>query len=127
MLYATPPTTPGLQTQLAELDDLRERLGRRVGQGGLWLGTLRRLVQATSIESSTSIEGFHVPTEDAVAIVSGEKAPIPGDESRLAVACYARAVEHVGVMAGDPGFHWNARVILDLHFDACHFQQDTSP
>ena len=67
-----------------------------------------------------------MPTEDAVAIVSGEP-PLPDDESRLAVACYARAMEHVGVMADDPSFHWYDRVILDLHFDACYFQQDKSP
>lgn len=127
MLYATPPLTRGIDERLAELDELRKRLGQQVGQGGLWLGTLRRLVQATSIESSTSIEGFHVPTEDAVAIVSGEQSSSPDDENRLAVACYARAIEHVGVMAGDPGFHWNDRVILDLHFDACYFQRDKSP
>lgn len=127
MLYETPPITPNLEGRLAELDELRRQLGQRVDQGGLWLGTLRRLVQATSIESSTSIEGFHVPTEVAVAIVSGGQSPSPDDENRLAVACYARAMEHVGVMAGDPGFHWNDRVILDLHFDACYFQQDKSP
>src|SRR6266487_533666 len=127
MLYRTPALTPGIQAQLAELEELRQNLGRQVGQAGLWLGALRRLVQATSIEGSTSIEGFHVPTEAAVAIVSGEEVPSPDDESRLAVASYARAMEHVGVMAGDPGFHWYDRVILDLHFDACYFQQDKSP
>ena len=36
-------------------------------------------------------------------------------------------MEHVSVMAGDPGFHWNDRVILDLHFDACYFQPGKSP
>lgn len=127
MLYETPPLSRKIEQRLAELDELRRQLGQQIGQGGLWLGTLRRLVQATSIESSTSIEGFHVPTEDAVAIVSGEQSQGPDDENRLAVASYARAIEHVGVMAGDPSFRWYDRVILDLHFDACHFQQDKSP
>jgi Fic family protein len=45
----------------------------------------------------------------------------------MAVACYARAMEHVGVMAEDPGFRWVDRVVLDLHFDACSFQRDKSP
>jgi Fic family protein len=127
MLYETPRLTGNIEQRLVELDELRRQLGQQIGQGGLWLGTLRRLVQATSIVSSTSIEGFHVPTEDAVAIVIGEQSPSPDDENRLAVACYARAMEHVGVMAGDPSFHWNDRVILDLHFDACYFQPDKSP
>ncbi|MHB8649171.1 MAG: Fic family protein [Gaiellaceae bacterium] len=127
MLCPTPTVSPERQAQLVELDELRHRLGLQVGEAGLWLGTLRRLVQATSIESSTSIEGFHVPTEEAVALVSGDESPTPDDQNQLAVACYARAMEHVGVMAADPGFRWYDRVILDLQFDACEFQRDKSP
>lgn len=37
----------------------------------------------------------------------------PDDENRMAVACYARAMDHVGVMATDPTFRWLDRVILD--------------
>jgi Fic family protein len=127
MLYQTPTITEEARAQLEELDELRQRLGRQVGAAGLWLGTLRRLVQATSIESSTSIEGFSLPTDEAVAIVAGEERADTDDESQLAVACYARAMEHVGVMADDPGFRWSDRVILDLHFEACEFQRDKSP
>jgi Fic family protein len=127
MLYKTPRITPQIEEPLAELDQLRERLGHQVGVAGLWLGTLRRVLQASSIESSTSIEGFHVSADEAVAIVSGQESPTLDNKSRQAVACYARAMDHVGVMARDPGFQWNDRVILDLHFDACYFQRDKSP
>lgn len=119
--------TPTLQRHLEKLDRLRRALGHEMSQPSPWLGTLRRLVKAASVESSTSIEGFSVPQEDAVAIVSGEEPADPEDESRMAVACYARAMDHVGVMALDPGFTWRDRVILDLHFDACYFQRDKSP
>jgi Fic family protein len=37
------------------------------------------------------------------------------------------AMDHVGVMAQNPGFSWEERVILDLDFDACHFHRDKSP
>jgi Fic family protein len=127
VLYSTPTLTPKTTDELRQLDELRVRLGHQVGAAGLWLGTLRRVAQASSIEASTSIEGFHVPTDEAVAIVSGEQRPDFDDENRMAVACYARAMEHVGVMADDPGFHWLDRVILDLHFDACAFQRDKTP
>ena len=127
MLYATSSLGPRVAKQLDDLDELRRALGRQTGDAGLWLGTLRRLAQATTIESSTSIEGFHVPSEDVVAIVSGKDAPGPDNENRMAVACYARAMEHVRVMAADASFAWLDRVILDLHFDACSFQRDTSP
>jgi Fic family protein len=127
MLYAAPRITPQLAEQLKELDGLRRALGQKVSRLAPWMGTLRRTVRASSIEGSTSIEGFHVDREDAIALVSGEEPGERADENRLAVASYARAMDHVGVMALDPGFSWGERVILDLHFDACYFQRDRSP
>ena len=84
MLYTAPALTAELREQLGELDELRESLGRQVGAAGPWLGTLRRLVQASSIESSTSIEGFNVSPEEAVAIVSGLESASVDDENRMA-------------------------------------------
>jgi hypothetical protein len=127
MLYRTPRMTGSLASQLAELDELRRRLGDRTGVAGSWLGRLRRQVRAATAWSSVAIEGFTVPSDDAVALVAGEATPPPGDEDRLAVACYARAMDHVGTMAMDQTFRWLDRVILDLHFDACLFQADKRP
>jgi len=127
MLFATPPTTNELRARLDELDDLRNALVREVDHPSPWLGTLRRAVKAASVESSVSIEGYTVPHDEAAAIVSGDEPAAPDDENRMAVACYARAMDHVGVMGLDPVFRWNDRVILDLHFDACYFQRDKSP
>jgi Fic family protein len=92
-----------------------------------WIEALRREVRASSIEGSTSIEGFSVAPGEAVALVSGEQPVDPEDQGRMAVACYARAMDHVGAMALDPAFRWLDRVILDLHFDACSFQRSEGP
>ena len=127
MLYATPTLTPQLQARLGELDALRRELGHEISCPLRWMGALRRSVRASSIESSTSIEGFSVAPEDAVALVGGAIPVEPADENRMAVACYARAMDHVGALAADPGFRWLDRVILDLHFDVCHFQPDKDP
>lgn len=126
MIYATPPLDRALRKSLDELDRLRAALGREVTNPSPWLGTLRRQVKVASVASSVSIEGFTVPDEEAEAIVSGGAADAK-DDSRRAVACYAHAMDHVGVMALDPVFEWTDRVILDLHFDACSFQRDRSP
>jgi Fic family protein len=126
MIFATPPTAKGLRTKLDELDRLRHELGGELGRATPWMGALRRAVAASSIEGSTSIEGYSVGPAEAIALLNGE-APGGEDESRLAVACYARAMDHVEAMARDPRFRWTDRVILDLHFDACHFQRDKSP
>ncbi len=127
MISRTPPTNKALARQLVELDELRKRLGDQAGIAGPWLGSLRRQWRASSAESSIEIEGFHVPAEERIAVAGGEGPLHPEDENRMALSCYARAMDHVGVMAGDPVFRWLDRVILDLHFDACHFQRDANP
>ncbi|HYJ20427.1 MAG TPA: Fic family protein [Solirubrobacterales bacterium] len=65
--------------------------------------------------------------EEAIALVGGDTSTDSGDENRMAVACYARAMDRVSTLALDPTFRWLDRVILDLHFDACYFQRDKSP
>jgi Fic family protein len=127
MIYTTPSITPALQGQLDELARLRDTLGHEVKTRSLWMGSLRREVRASSIESSTSIEGFSVSPEEALALTSGRETASRDGENRQAVACYAQAMDHVGTMAIDPSFRWLDRVILDLHFDACCFQRDSDP
>jgi hypothetical protein len=127
MIFATPAIDPPLAGNLAELDTLRAQLGDAAGVPGPWLGQLRRQVRASSVASSVSIEGYSVGEANAAAIVAGEVLPDPDDDGQMAVACYARAMDHVGTMAIDPRFRWSDRVILDLHFDACFFQRDRSP
>lgn len=127
MIFSVPRLTPQLQVQLDELNELRESLGHEVTTRSRWMGSLRRAVRATSIESSTSIEGFSVSPQEALALTSGRRMADQEDEDRQAVASYARAMDHVGTMAIDPSFQWVDRVILDLHFDACHFQREKDP
>jgi Fic family protein len=127
MIYATPVIAPALRQRLDELAELRAALGNEVKTRSRWMGSLRREVRASSIESSTSIEGFSVSPEEALALVNDRDVADRGQEDRQAVACYARAMDHVGTMGVDPSFRWVDRVILDLHFDACCFQHDKDP
>lgn len=127
MLIETPESTPSIEQSLRELDGLRARLGRESRRLTPWTGILRRLVRAASVGSSTAIEGFHVSAQDALELLSGARQPDPQDADRMAVACYGRAMDHVAIMAGDPSFRWLDRVLLDLHFDTCHFQREAAP
>lgn len=127
MLFGTPQINKTLARDLADLDALRTRLDAQAGAAGPWLGSLRRQWRASSAESSIEIEGFHVPPSERLAVASGDEPPDPGDDDRMALSCYARAMDHVGIMSGDPAFRWVDRAILDLHFDACYFQKDREP
>lgn len=126
MIHATPPVTSALSTRLAQLDELRTRLGLEVGRSIPWQSALRRQARIATITGSTSIEGYSVPSAEAGLLIDGAR-PSTDDESRAAVSSYARAMDHVAVMSDDPGFRWLDRVLLDLHFDACNFQRAKSP
>ncbi len=127
VIYSTPPISPALTRALDELDELRSRMGTGAEGAGPWLGSLRRQWRASSAQSSVEIEGFHVADDETVAVISGDARIDPDDDDRMALSCYARAMDHVGVMSDDPVFRWVDRVILDLHFDACSFQKDKEP
>src|SRR3954447_19931897 len=118
MIYPTPVLTSSLKRHLTELHDLRKQLDSQTSEPTRWIGSLRRQVRAASITGSTSIEGFSVNSEEALELAERRAAAADDDESRQAVACYARAMDHVGTMAVDPAFRWHDRVILDLHFEA---------
>lgn len=127
MIFQVPELNKELSGQLDELGALRSKLGSDVTTRSRWIGSLRRQVRASAIESSTSIEGFSVSPDEALALTSGRRLPDQGDEDQLAVACYAQAMDHVGTLAVDPSFRWLDRVILDLHFEACYFQREKDP
>lgn len=127
MIYRTPQLDAPLEDELAAFDALRDELDVRATVAGRWLGTLRRQWRAASAESSIEIEGFHVPEDETLALASGSGPTDSTDEDRMALSCYVRAMDHVGVMSDDPTFRWADRVVLDLHFDACYFQKDKEP
>jgi Fic family protein len=127
MIYQIPQPDATLEAELATFDALRNELGGQASVAGRWLGALRRQWRASSAESSIEIEGFHVPEDETLALASGNEPADPTDEDRMALSCYARALDHVGVMSDDRVFKWVDRVVLDLHFDACYFQKDKEP
>ncbi len=127
MIYRTPQLDDALRAELATFDGLRAQLGDQASVAGRWLGSLRRQWRAASAKSSIEIEGFHVPENGTLVDVGDPDPPDPTDEDRMALSCYVRAMDHVGVMSDDPVFRWVDRVTLDLHFDACYFQKDKDP
>jgi hypothetical protein len=53
MIFPIPRMTSALRKQLAELAELRDALGHEVATPARWMGSLRREVRASAIESST--------------------------------------------------------------------------
>src|ERR1700749_3107192 len=102
MLFAIPKTSTAMRRDLDEIEAMRRPLSERVSQSERWTGSVRRTVRAATVRGSPGIEGFSVGPEEAARLVAGEGAQPSGDD-QLAVACYARAMDHVAAMAKDPG------------------------
>jgi Fic family protein len=119
-LYRTPDITPDRRAKLEELDDLRRQLGARVVPGQRWVQLLRRSSQASAWASSTRIEGFNTSFRRAEGLLAQQA---PADDDDHAFLSYARAMQHVEVLAEDDEFDWSRRLLLDLHFDVCSFQR----
>lgn len=124
MLYETPDLRPHRDV-LEELEALRRRLGAEVARAVPWVGRLRRAARITAARSSTAIEGYHVSLREAAAVVEGDAGAV--GRNQRALAGYALAMQHVAVLADDPGFLWSQRVLLDLHFEACHGDPASRP
>jgi len=116
MLFATPSLEPH-GSALSQLSELRSELGVQVSRATPWAGQLRRQAKSATARSSIAIEGFYVSEEVASAVIDGRATP--GSADQRAFADYALAMQHVAVLADDPSFTWNDRVLLDLHFEAC--------
>lgn len=127
MLHSTPAIDATLSSLLDELDRLRSRLGTEAGRPVPWDGTIRREARYESITGSTAIEGFRVEESTGHGLISGDLQAAGDDDNELAVAHYARAMDHVAILAADPEFEWHRQVIVDLHFDACAFHRDKRP
>lgn len=123
-LYKTPKISSARQQKLDAIDEARADLGRRMVPAEKWVSAIRRSSQAAAYSSSTRIEGYDTSVERASQLL-GDAVASGTDE--LAFAAYARAMQHVGVLALEDDFKWSRRLILDLHFDICSFQPDKRP
>lgn len=126
MLFNTPVSDDALDERLGRLDQLRDRLALHVRGADRLAVRLRREWRAAAAQSSIRIEGFEVSDDEARAAVD-DQLPADGDAARAALTAYLHAMDHVTVLARDPRFRWNERVVQDLHFDLAAFDRDADP
>jgi Fic family protein len=117
MLVETPELTDDDHRVLAEIGDYRQKLRFQVREHRRWEGRLRRDLEAGAIRGSNSIEGIHVSTEDAAALVEGEEMSATVDNTtRLAVTGYRDALTWVQQSAEMTTFRYEEMLLSALHF-----------
>lgn len=116
MMFQTPELTDQELRVIAEVDELVQKLKRRLNEPHRWYGSLRRSQFARAVQGSNSIEGYDAALDDAAAIELGEE-PLDADaETRLAIRGYCDALTYVLQMSTEPRFHYGEQLLKSLHF-----------
>lgn len=106
--------TESIEADLARIEQLRLRLDRST-LARRWAGRLRRELEASSTAASTSMEGVPVTVDEVRRILAGDRpAEVTEADGRL-VEGYRDAMSYVLRRADDPGFAWQAELVLGIH------------
>lgn len=128
MLFRLPPELDDLEISVSrQIQDLRERLQRQLGEPRRWYGSLRRQSFARALRGSNSIEGFDAALDDAAAIADGESPMDANEETEAAYAGYRDAMTYVLQLAADPDFAYSEQLIKSLHFMMTNYDLKNSP
>lgn len=101
-------------SQLADLDDWRDRLDRKTPLSRRWTGRLRSDLEAEAIAASTSMEGVPVTVDDVRRILAGDPPRSVSAHDEALVRGYREAMEFVLRRADDPNFEWNRELIVSV-------------
>ena len=128
MIYQAPTSGPEKRAALARIDSLWRELRFYVADTRRWVGPVRRVLTAVANQSSNSIEGYNVSTEDAIAALQGAVEPTDsGWEDWQANLGYRRAMTYVLQLAHDDHFEYSARLLQSLHFMMTEYSMDAGP
>ncbi len=116
MLFRAPELNEPELRVIAEIDDLAQKLKRRLNEPHRWYGSLRRSQFARAVQGSNSIEGYDAALDDAAAIELGEEPLDASVETRLAIRGYCDALTYVLQMSTEPRFHYGEQLLKSLHF-----------
>jgi Fic family protein len=106
--------TQAIEADIARIEELRRQLDRAT-LPRRWEGRLRRDLEAASTAASTSMEGVPVTVDEVRRILAGDRPSDVKDSDRLLVEGYRDAMSYVLRRADDPGFTWQAELILGIH------------
>ena len=128
MLFKCPDLDSDELEVLERIKQLRAQLRFAIVQEPRrWTGSLRRVLFAKNIQSSNSIEGYHVTLEDAVAAVEGEDPVQASRRDWQAIAGYRTAMTYVLQLANDPDFVYSEAIIKSLHYMMISHDLDKGP
>jgi Fic family protein len=117
MLIETPKLDADDLRVLKEIEEYRQKLRFQVRDHLKWEVQLRRSLVANAIQGSNSIEGIHVSSENAFALVERQDMSADvDDQTRRAVEGYCDALTWVQQSAEMKNFSYHEMMLSALHF-----------
>ena len=128
MIYQPPTCGPEKIAALDRIDSVWRELRFYVTNTHRWMGSVRRVLTAKANQSSNSIEGYNVSTEDAIAALQGAVEPIDSQwEDWQANLGYRRAMTYVLQLPMTDDFAYSPALLRSLHFMMTEFSLDAGP
>ena len=96
------------------MGELRDRFDAQGPLPRVWLGRLRRDLEAEATAASTRIEGVAVTVDEVRSILAGDKpSKVPAEDAQL-VDGYRDAMRYVLARADASAFSWQSELILGI-------------
>jgi Fic family protein len=128
MIYRAPPVGEQKRAALYRIGEVWHDLRFYVADTRRWVGSVRRVLAAVANQSSNSIEGYNISTEDAIAALQGATEPTDSPwEDWQANLGYRRAMTYVLQLARDEHFEYGATLFRSLHFMMTEHTLEASP
>jgi len=115
MLFKAPVLSDEEKRVIQSILEMREALKYAVPPMR-WSGYLRRNTFAQALRGSTSIEGYVVSVEDAIAAAAGQEPLNAEQETWAAIMGYRQAMTYVLQLSQDCRFKYNEGFIRSLHY-----------
>lgn len=126
-IYRCPTITAQEDAALDRIAEIQHEMRFYVSEPRRWLGAVRKVLAARSIQGSNSIEGLNVSAEDAVAAIEGQELDETNEQSRLATEGNRRAMTYVLQLARDEDFAYTRSTLRSLHFMMTEYDLDARP
>lgn len=116
MLFSTPFLNAQERAAIEEIETLRRELRFMLAEPRRWTKSLARMIVAKAVLGSSSIEGYNISQDDAVAALEKEE-PLEAEyDNYIANRNYAEAMTYILGLADDPHFEFHEGFIRSLHY-----------